>query len=194
MSLANIATLLGKSKAVKSTKSLNLFMEGLNKAQSSGGIQEAKSLFDKLTDMSPILSLGDMVVSKIQSSTVESTMGLFDQVLTLIQDESVGSVMGGVTLILNSIIDNATDVVLLLNTFSDLINLMSREQGSVMNFLKLVSDILIPFDEVVDLFQQLLDIFTSVIENAADEEGDTWWQRVTRDWWNRDEDQYGGTQ
>ena len=156
MSLANIAALLAKEKAVKSTGFLKSAIEGINQAQDSGGLSEAKELFEKFTDLSPIMSLGQALVAEIQADTVDSTMTLFKEILTLIQNDSVGSFMSAVSGFLSRIIDNGADVVLIINKLEALTT--AGEGGFFQWFFNSIEQYVFgPLEAVLDIFKNLAD-------------------------------------
>ena len=156
MSLANIAALLAKEKAVKSTGFLKSAIEGINQAQDSGGLSEAKELFEKFTDLSPIISLGQALVAEIQADTVDSTMNLFKEILTLIQNDSVGSFMSTVSGFLSRIIDNGADVVLIINKLEALTT--DGEGGFFQRFFNSIEQYVFgPLEAVLDIFKNLAD-------------------------------------
>jgi len=156
MSLANIAALLANEKAVKSTGFLKSAIEGINQAQDSGGLSEAKELFEKFTDLSPIMSLGQALVAEIQAETVDSTMTLFKEILTLIQNDSVGSFMSTVSGFLSRIIDNGADVVLIINKLEALTT--DGEGGFFQRFFNSIEQYVFgPLEAVLDIFKNLAD-------------------------------------
>ena len=156
MSLANIAALLANEKAVKSTGFLKSAIEGINQAQDSGGLSEAKELFEKFTDLSPIISLGQALVAEIQAETVDSTMTLFKEILTLIQNDSVGSFMSTVSGFLSRIIDNGADVVLIINKLEALTT--DGEGGFFQRFFNSIEQYVFgPLEAVLNIFKNLAD-------------------------------------
>ena len=182
MSLANIAALLAKEKAVKSTGFLKSAIDGINQAQDSGGLSEAKELFEKFSPASGLAAtaFGAFVESVKAESTTEA-VGLFKELMELFGLDDTEKGASAISDMVGDITGAATDLVSITNSLSTLLG----GDGIFLRIGRALLNIFVPLEFFIELLNQLAINLERI--NAADPNTSpgTAEQQDEMNWWER---------
>ncbi len=114
-----LITALNSQKTVKSTLNLKKSIDGINKAQESGGLDNLKSITQNIMTGGPAASALAVFSANLKSKTAESSVRLLKELLELLGSDLGQAGVNALAGLINGITEKAEVLTALLNLVSD---------------------------------------------------------------------------
>jgi len=157
-----LITALNSQKTVKSTLNLKKSIDGLNKAQESGGLENFKDITQNILMGGPASSALAVFSANLKSKTAESSVRLLKELIELLGSDLGQAGIGALAGLINEITEKAETIAGLLNLVSD-----TPLEGTF-DVLSKISEVIRTLLNPIELMTDALKIFTAAIEFFKD--------------------------